>query len=106
MVAVDLGLRTLIYSDFHNCHLVFHSDNQGVVGALKASRSHNSAQNKVLRRIIANFRDYKIWLSVNWVKSGDNISDSISWGILPSSITCYDRPPPLPSYLKHFVALV
>jgi len=65
MVAVDLGLRTLIHSDFQNCHIVFHSDNQDVVGALKAGRSCNAAQNEVLRRIIANFQDFKIWLSVD-----------------------------------------
>lgn len=60
MVAIDLGLRTLIHSGLHDCHLVFHSDNQGVVGALHASRSRNSAQNEILHHIVSNFRDKHI----------------------------------------------
>ncbi|KIJ07705.1 hypothetical protein PAXINDRAFT_158345 [Paxillus involutus ATCC 200175] len=32
MVAIDLGLRTLIHSGFKDCHLLFHSDNKGVNG--------------------------------------------------------------------------
>ena len=106
MVTVDLGLHTLIHSDCHDYHIAFHSDNQDIVGALKAGRSYNSTQNEIFHQIIANFYNHKIWLSVSWIKSEDNILDSISWGILPLSIACHDHPPSIPSYLKPFVTLV
>ena len=104
MVAVDLGLRTVIHAGFQNCHLILHSDNQGVVEALKAGRSRNSSQNFILRHIVSNFRSHNIWLSFEWVKSGDNISDKISRGFFPST-SRLDRPPPLPHYLKPFITL-
>lgn len=104
MVAIDLGLRTLIHSGFSDCHLVFFSDNRGVVDALSAGRSRNPRQNEVLRHIVSNFRDHNIWLSVEWVESAANLADSISRGLFPSSLSRHPRPPPLPVYLKNFVA--
>ena len=106
MVAVDLGLRTLIHSGFKDCHLVFHSDNRGVVGALSSGRSCGPSQNEILKFIVSNFRDYNIWLSVEWVKSSANLSDSISRGVFPPSLSRHPRAPPLPSYLKKLVVLV
>ena len=104
MVTVDLSLCTVIHTSFQNCHLILHSDHQGVVKALKAGRSHNSSQNFILRHIISNFYMHNIWLSFKWVKSGDNISDKISHSLFPSTARL-DRPPPLPHYLKPFIML-
>ena len=104
MVAVDLGLHTLIHAGFRDCHLTLHSDNQGVVEALKSGRSRNTSQNFILHQIVSNFRDHNIWLSFRWIKSSDNISDQISCGRFPPS-SCLDHPPPLPHYLKSFVSL-
>lgn len=104
MVAIDLGLCTLIHSGFRDCHLIFHSDNQGMVSALKSGCSCNSAQNFILHHIISNFRDHNIWLSLEWVNSSNNLSDDVSQGIfLPSAR--YTHPPPLPAYLKSLVTL-
>lgn len=85
MVAVDLGLRALIHAGFRNSHFILHSDNQGVVGALKSGRSRNSAQNFILHHIVSNLHDHDIWLSTIWIKFKDNISDQISHGVFPSS---------------------
>lgn len=106
MVAIDLGLRALVHSGLRNVHLHFHSDNQGVVGALKAGRSRSLAQNDILRRLSSFALDHDIWLSVDWVKSADNVSDGISRGAFPQSAARFRFPPPLPSYLKKFVCLV
>ena len=105
MVAIDLGLRTAIHAGFRDCHLTFHSDNQGVVGALKSGHSRSSAQNFILRHIVSNFRNHNIWLSVVWVRSEDNLADGISRGLFPSTPR-FDHPPPLPPYLKSLVSLV
>ena len=78
MVAIDLGLHTLIHSNYHDCHFICYSDNQGVVGALNSGHSCSSAQNTVLRHIVSNFRQHNIWLSVVWVCSEDNLTDGVS----------------------------
>lgn len=106
MVAIDLGLRALIHSGLRNVHIKFQSDNQGVVGALKAGRSRSLAQNDILRRLTSFAMDHDIWFSVDWVKSADNLSDNVSRGIFPSALARFRFPPPLPAYLKKFVCLV
>ncbi|KAG2367460.1 hypothetical protein BDR07DRAFT_1271948 [Suillus spraguei] len=106
MVAIDLGLRALVQSGLRNVHLQFHSDNQGVVRALKAGKFHSPVQNDILRRISSFALDHDIWLSVDWVKSGDNLSDGISRGVFPRSMARFGFPPPLPSYLKKSICLV
>jgi hypothetical protein len=83
-----------------------HSNNQGVVGALKAGRSCSLAQNDIIWYLSFFALDHDIWLSVDWVKSADNISDGISRGTFPHSAAHFRFPPPLPSYLKKFIHLV
>jgi hypothetical protein len=106
MVAIDLGLCALIHSGLRNVHIKFRSDNQGVVGALKAGRSRSLAQNDILRRLTSFVMDHDVWFSVDWVKSADNLSDNVSRGVFPTSLARFCFPPPLPSYLKKFVSLV
>ncbi|KAG2138503.1 hypothetical protein DEU56DRAFT_886827 [Suillus clintonianus] len=106
MVAIDLGVRALVHSGLHNVHLHFYSDNQGVVGALRAGRSRSLAQNDVLRQLSSFALDHDIWISVSWVSSANNLSDSISRGVFPSHLSRFKFPPPLPSYLKGLLSLV
>lgn len=106
MVAVDLSFRALVHSGLRDVHLHFCSDNQGVVGALKAGCSRSLAQNDILCRLSAFALDHDIWFSVDWVKSADNLSDGISRGVFPHNRSRFRCPPPLPSYLKPFFQLV
>ncbi|KAG2157553.1 hypothetical protein DEU56DRAFT_717165, partial [Suillus clintonianus] len=64
-------------------HIHFHSDNQGVVGALQVGKSRSIAQNNILRRLSSFALDHDVWFSVTWVKLADNLSDSISRGFFP-----------------------
>jgi hypothetical protein len=48
MVVVELAVQTLIAGKFTGCHVIIHSDNKGVMGALKAGRSRGTQQNAVL----------------------------------------------------------
>ena len=98
MVAIDLGLRTLIHAGFKDCHLVFLSDNQGVVGTLSSGRYRGPYQNEVLHHIVFNFCDNNIWLSVRWVDSASNQADPISCGLLPFSRSHHPCPPLLSSF--------
>lgn len=106
MVAVDLGLRALIHSGLRDVPIRFFSDNQGVVGAIRAGRSRSPVQNDILRRLLAFTLNHGICFSVEWVKSADNLSDGISRGVFPHSKSRSGCPPPLPRYLKPFVKLV
>jgi len=62
MVAINLRLWALVHSGLHNVHLHSHSDNQGVVGALKAGRSRSLAQNDILWHLSFFALDHDIWL--------------------------------------------
>ncbi|THU89287.1 hypothetical protein K435DRAFT_574702, partial [Dendrothele bispora CBS 962.96] len=64
-------------------HVKIWSDNQGVVGALKASYSRGQAQNAALRRIVQSMQEHSIWLTVDWIVSADNPADAPSRGSFP-----------------------
>lgn len=103
MVAVDLGLRALIHSGLRDVHIHIWSDNQGVVGAIRAGRSRSLAQNDILCRLSTFTCDHGILFSVEWVRSADNLSDGISRGVFPHFKSRFSRHPPLPDYLEPFV---
>ncbi|KAH7909073.1 hypothetical protein BJ138DRAFT_1011531 [Hygrophoropsis aurantiaca] len=106
MIAIDLGLRAIIASGLKDCQVVFRSDSQGVIGALKAGCSRNDAQNDILRRIEALNRKHNIRLSADWVSTKLNIADPPSRGVFPTSSPRFPFPPSIPRYLKRFVRLV
>jgi hypothetical protein len=106
MVAIDLGLRALVCSGLRDVHVRFRSDNQGCVKALEAGRSRNVVQNDILQRLLSFALKHGIRMSVEWVRSCDNLADGISRGVFPASHSRFRSPPPLPDYLKPFVRLV
>ena len=103
MVAVELAIRTLLTSRFANCHVIVRSDNQGVVGALKAGRSRGTQQNLILREIVKLIQDNDLWISTVWIPTLENLADNPSRGLLPSKDTIYAFPPKLPFHLKKFL---
>jgi len=103
MVAVDLVLRTLLSSRYSNCHIVIHSDNQGVVGALAAGASRGQQQNLILREIVRTMQNEGIWVTMKWVSTHDNPADAPSRGNLPPRNLLHSHPPALPWYLKPFL---
>lgn len=106
MVAIDLGLRALVRSGLRDVRVQLHSDNQGGVQALKAGRSRNVVQNDILQRLSSFALEHGIRISVEWVRSCDNLADGISRGVFPPARFRFSSPPPLPDYLKPFVRLV
>ena len=52
MVAIKLALCTLVVGKFTKCHIIIQSDNQGLIGVLKAGRSHGTQQNLMLHEIV------------------------------------------------------
>ena len=103
MVAVELAIRTLITGKFRNCHIIVRSDNQGVVGALRAGRSRGTQQNMILREIVKLIQNYDLWISTMWIPSSENPADGPSRGILPGKESLYPFPPKIPFHLTKFM---
>ncbi|KAF5343279.1 hypothetical protein D9758_016311 [Tetrapyrgos nigripes] len=84
MVAIELAILTLVMSHVKNSHICILSDNQGVVGALKAGYSRGPAQNASLRCIISTMQEHSIWLLVVLIPSASNLADDPSQGVFPT----------------------
>jgi hypothetical protein len=103
MVAVELALRTVINAGYNDVHLIFRSDNSGVVGAFKNGSSRNAPQNAILRRIIHLFHEHNIWVSTNWIPTEDNPADGPSRGVFPPFKDLFSPLPKLPAHLSDFL---
>jgi hypothetical protein len=103
MVAIELALRTLITGKFTRCHVIVRSDNQGVVGALKAGRSRGTQQNLILREIVKLIQDNELWVSTIWIPTSENPADDPSRGIFPGKKLLYPHPPKLPFHLTNYI---
>lgn len=103
MVAVELAIRTLIAGKFRNCHIVVRSDNQGVIGALKAGRSRGTHQNLILREIVRLIQDNDLWISTTWIPTLENPADGPSRGLLLERESLYPFQPKIPYHLMKFI---
>ena len=65
MVAVELSLCAIIATDICSSHIIFHSDNTGVAGAMWMSMSHNHQQNGILCWIIFLCQEHDIWITTS-----------------------------------------
>ena len=83
MVAIELATWTLITANFKNCHITDRSDNQGIVGALKAGRLRGTQQNLILCEIVKLLQDNDLWNSTAWVSTSENSADGPSQGVFP-----------------------
>jgi hypothetical protein len=90
-VALELGILFAIAHKFSNIHFLIHSDNQGVIYAIKGGKSRNHEQNLVLRRITDLLSTFNIHISPVYTPSAENLADRPSRGIalphLPRSIS-------------------
>ena len=106
MTALLLSVVTILHAGgFRNTHVIIHSDNEGVRGALKPSnlKSRGPAQNEILRHIVRHIMEDKIWITVEYVNTKENPADGPSRGVFPPKAQIYTRPPRLLKYLKPFL---
>jgi hypothetical protein len=103
MVAIELALCTLIVGGFKKCHIIIRSDNQGVVGALKAGRSRGTQQNLILCEVVKLIQDNELWISTTWIPTSENLADDPSRGVFPSRNLLYAFPPKLPIHLFNYL---
>lgn len=103
MVAVELATRALVTGKYSQCHIIVRSDNQGVVGALKAGKSRGIQQNLILREIVKLLQAHELWISTIWVPSLENPADGPSRGVFPSRDSLCPFQPKIPSHLSNFI---
>lgn len=100
MVAVELAVCTLISTGIHDACIIIHSDNKGVVGALRKGCSQGSEQNLILQKIIELMQKHRIWVECNWVSTYDNPADGPSRGVFPPRRVLHGHPPAVPRHLS------
>lgn len=103
MVAIELAIRTLKAAGFSGSHIRLLSDNQGVIGGLRAGRSRGKQQNAILRRIVSLMQDYDIWLTIEYVATKENIADAPSRGEFGRKKDLLQYPPKVPRHLKPYL---
>jgi hypothetical protein len=104
MVAIELALSLLINLNIHSVSVNFFSDNQGVIGALKAGRSHNDQQNLVLQRIFALAEASGIHIQIEYISTNDNPVDAPSRGHAPKGFDRITSFPHLNNTLEQFLS--
>jgi hypothetical protein len=104
MVAVELALHSVIAAQYHSVHLIIRSDNQGVVGASHAGKSHNNASNLILCKITDLFLENDLWITITWIPTSHNLADGPSCGVFPSAQNLFWSAPRIPLHLSQFVA--
>jgi hypothetical protein len=103
MVVIELAIQTLVTMKFSNILIIVQSDNQGVVGALKAGRLQGSQQNTILCEIIRLIQEYNLWILTIWIPTSENLADSPLRGVFTNKRLLYAFPPKILFYLVKFV---
>jgi hypothetical protein len=103
MVAVELGLRTLIASGVKSTHIRVRSDNQQVVIALSAQTVRNPQESKILAKVISLCQSSRIVAMPIWVWTKSNPADSLSRCQYPSWKSHVEALIDIPDHLREFV---
>jgi hypothetical protein len=99
MVAIELVLSVVTSRGIKAASVLFRSDNQDVIGAIRAGRSSNDQQNLVLQRIVEHAATYNVHLQVEYITTNENPGDAPSQGIPPAGLRAFDTLPKLDSGL-------
>ncbi|RXW20053.1 hypothetical protein EST38_g5810 [Candolleomyces aberdarensis] len=103
MVAVELGLRTLIAAGVRSTHIRIRSDNHAVVTGLSGKQMRNAQDALIFQEIQALCKASGIVLMPVWVWTKSNPADALSRGRYPAKETEMDVRAEMPSHLKSFV---
>ncbi|QRV84674.1 hypothetical protein RhiJN_26739 [Ceratobasidium sp. AG-Ba] len=83
IVAVELAVGAIIGMGVRDVTVTLHSDNQGVIGAIRAGRSRNDQQNLVLQRIHTEAMAHGLCIDMQYVATKANKADAPSRGESP-----------------------
>jgi hypothetical protein len=107
LVAVELGVMTLIEAGYHDARVVIRSDNLGVVNALREGRwKPHYDLDGILKRIVRLCQKSKLDLVVRWVSTKVNPADKPSRGVFPPAALALSQAPVLPVHLMGFLTQV
>ncbi|KAF7330695.1 hypothetical protein MSAN_02447600 [Mycena sanguinolenta] len=81
-IALEFLIYTMEKLDWHDVHLLVHSDNKGVIGAFDKGRSRNFEINLSIRRAHYVLASRNITLKLEYIESARNPADPISRGTL------------------------
>ena len=85
-IALKLGLMFATAHNFSNIHFLIHSDNQGVIQAIKGGKSRNHEQNLVLQWITEILSTFNIHITPTYTPSAENLADKPSRDIALSHL--------------------
>jgi len=103
LIAVELGVLTLIASGFFDTTVIVRSDNLGVVVALtRGAWKPDFHLQEILERILEMCRDFHLDLQMKWVASKDNPADGPSRRVYPSAENMFSNPV-IPDHLSAVV---
>jgi hypothetical protein len=106
LLAVEVGLRSLITAGHRSTTITVFSDNMGVIDALnKKSWSQKHGLEESLQIILNLCKDYRIELRPRWVSTKDNLADMPSRGVFPPRSLSFKFPPKLPERLLDLLEL-
>lgn len=103
MVAVEIAIGILVDMLPNGSHVRIHSDNQGVLAALKNQRSRGVPANESLQRQCRLLLNNDFWISGEYIPSAANLADSLSRGHLSQSHTRLSHSFVIPPVLTTFI---
>ncbi|KAK0195243.1 hypothetical protein F5146DRAFT_923588 [Armillaria mellea] len=104
MVAIELALCMLKSGGYANVHIKLCFNNQGIMGALKVGYFRGTQQNDIVRRIVTIMQQEKIWLTIKWISTHNNLADDPLRGKFRPCKLIYPFPLKVHLHLKKFVA--
>ena len=106
LLAVEVGLRSLIAAGYRSTSITVFSDNTGVIDALeKKSWCPNHRLEESLQIILNLCGEYRIELRPRWVSTKNNLADKPSRGVFPPRSLSFKFPPKLPERLWDLLEL-
>jgi len=102
-ISLELAVLIIVDHDFHDCSIIIHSDNTGVIGTYDKGSSCNIPHNDSICCITLCIIPNNIMIVPTYVASTSNSVDPISHGILDPSHLCSVSPAAPPPELSGFL---
>ncbi|KAF8799319.1 hypothetical protein BYT27DRAFT_6866869 [Phlegmacium glaucopus] len=107
LIAVELGVLSLLSSGYRDMKVLVRSDNKGVVKALRNRRwTSNNRLDIILERILDLCEQARLELEVDLIPGKEIPADGPSRGEYPPLDAMLDHSPPIPQHLHGVVIQV
>jgi len=107
LIAVELGLLTLIAAGYRDTKIKIKSDNEGVVNALQKGRWMPLYDlDAILQRILDLCKERRLVLEAAWIPTKENPADHPSRGVYPKRELMFEHSPEVPQHLVGLVEAV